>query len=126
MVSLSEVLPFLQGTREGKVVVMFGSGQDGVGVEGWQSGPEEEGRDNRPALLPPAPRLDAWGSLHSSGLTHSGIPLGPRCNPGQPLGHAWEQSLAWLSRPLTELPGLTILLNGPFFLLGSHMLGDPS
>ena len=85
MVSLSEVLPFIQGTREGKVVVVFRSGQGGGGGP-WQTGPEEE--DNRPALFPPAPRLDAWGSLHSFGLTHSGIPLGPRRNPGQPLGHA--------------------------------------
>ena len=35
MVSLSEVLPFIQGTREGKVVVVFRSGQDGVG---WRTG----------------------------------------------------------------------------------------
>ena len=27
---------------------------------------------------------------------------------------------------LTELPGFTILLSGPFFFPGSHMLGDPN
>lgn len=103
--SLSEALPCLQGTREGQ-----GGGGVRVWIEGrgpWQSGQEEAERDNRPALFLPAPHLDAWGSLHSSGLRHAGIPLGPRCIPGHPVGHAQGSRTqlgpgSWLSRHFSQ------------------------